>query len=305
MPCAHSRQRRQRQRGSTCRQHPLLLAPHPAPVRPRCLADALVEQCLPVVGTVDGQRLHVVLHVQQAACRPVVSGGVPRRPARAPPQPRTRLALVHHLVQRVGLAGAGALLAERDVAGAEQLALFQRRFWRVSALRREGACARRGKASLHVPLRFGEVKSCRLARAARPVVLAGASRLLLAATSSPRSAWRAASCCWVANAMEAHARTSRGAARGAVLRSEEAREGITGVTQAQRICAMKRGRARTRARAAAGGGAQASESSSAPAHIAIWYNTRRRTSRRGGSGRQVMSLPVRLSRRSEPDSCQR
>mmetsp|Transcript_3658 Transcript_3658/g.10407 ORF Transcript_3658/g.10407 Transcript_3658/m.10407 type:complete len:553 (+) Transcript_3658:107-1765(+) len=46
-------------------QHPLLLAPHAAAVRPGSLPDPLVEQRLPVLGAVDRQRLHVVLDVQE------------------------------------------------------------------------------------------------------------------------------------------------------------------------------------------------------------------------------------------------
>jgi hypothetical protein len=108
------------------RQHPLLLRPHARAERPARAADAAVEQRAPVLGAVDCERLHVVLHVQQPAV------------ARA----------VHDLVQRVGLARRAALAQrdrrERHVPRVEQVALLQRRCGPRGASGRAGR-GRRGR----------------------------------------------------------------------------------------------------------------------------------------------------------------
>ena len=54
-------------RQATHRQDPLLLGPHAGAVGPVRLADAAVEELLPVLRAVLAQLLHIVLHVQQPA----------------------------------------------------------------------------------------------------------------------------------------------------------------------------------------------------------------------------------------------
>ena len=49
------------------RFNPFLLAPHARAVGPDGLADALVEESLPVLGRVDGESLHVVLDIEETA----------------------------------------------------------------------------------------------------------------------------------------------------------------------------------------------------------------------------------------------
>ena len=48
-------------------EDPFLLAPHARAVGPDGLADALVEESLPVLGRVDGEGLHVVLDIEETA----------------------------------------------------------------------------------------------------------------------------------------------------------------------------------------------------------------------------------------------
>mmetsp|Transcript_26496 Transcript_26496/g.44362 ORF Transcript_26496/g.44362 Transcript_26496/m.44362 type:complete len:543 (+) Transcript_26496:450-2078(+) len=86
------------------REHPLLLGPHAGAVGPLAATGALVEERLPVLGAVDGERLHVVLHVQQT----------------------TVLAAVDDLVQVVRLVRVGAR-RERHVLCVEQVPVRQGR----------------------------------------------------------------------------------------------------------------------------------------------------------------------------------
>eukprot|EP00955_Chlamydomonas_euryale_P022450 237259-Chlamydomonas_euryale.AAC.8 len=119
------------------RQHPLLLAPDARTVRPARGADALGEDLAPVLGAVLRQRLHIMMHVEQAAV----------------------LRAVDHLVERVGLAACGATLnvLERHELGGEWLrqTLVQRRCRaagrRVARVRTRPRCrvARRSSQRLH------------------------------------------------------------------------------------------------------------------------------------------------------------
>jgi hypothetical protein len=65
-PHTHTHTDRRRRRRAH-RQHPLLLAPHARAVGPARGAHAAVKQRLPVRRVVPLQRVHVVVHVQQAA----------------------------------------------------------------------------------------------------------------------------------------------------------------------------------------------------------------------------------------------
>lgn len=58
---------RRRHKSRPHRQDPLLLGPYARAVGPVRLADAAIEQLLPVLRAVLGQLLHVVLNIQQAA----------------------------------------------------------------------------------------------------------------------------------------------------------------------------------------------------------------------------------------------